>query len=160
MNLVEATLDGDDVVFGPVPRAAGSRSEAALWARSSGSSSEFARSRSKTRPSETTRPRSTVRVALLEEVGSDAYVFFQVDAPKITSEVLEASDEEALLLDATALFTARIDPRTRTRAGETLRLAVDPSRFHFFDAETGLRLAGRAEAMSAVAEEAPASAAG
>jgi hypothetical protein len=77
---------------------------------------------------------------VLEEIGSDAYVFFHADAPKITSEVLEASDDDTLLLDATALFTARIDPRTRARAGDTLRLALDPSRLHFFDAQTGARL--------------------
>jgi multiple sugar transport system ATP-binding protein len=159
MNLVEATLDGDHVVFGQfrVPLDPGRRpplgsaERVVLGIRPE--SFEDAAFRDDA-------PTIDVRVALLEEVGSDAYVFFQVDAPKITSEVLEASDEEALLLDATALFTARIDPRTRTRTGETLRLAVDPSRFHFFDAETGVRLAGRAEAMSVVAEEAPASAAG
>jgi multiple sugar transport system ATP-binding protein len=159
MNLVEATLDGDDVVFGQfrVPLDPGRRpplgsvERVVLGIRPE--SFEDAAFRNDA-------PTIAVRVALLEEVGSDAYVFFQVDAPKITSEVLEASDEEALLLDATALFTARIDPRTRTRAGERLRLAVDPSRFHFFDAETGIRLAGRAEAMRARAEEAPASAAG
>jgi multiple sugar transport system ATP-binding protein len=159
MNLVEATLDGDHVVFGQfrVPLDPGRRpplgsaERVVLGIRPE--SFEDAAFRNDA-------PTIEVRVALLEEVGSDAYVFFQVDAPKITSEVLEASDEEALLLDATALFTARIDPRTRTRAGETLRLAVDPSRFHFFDAETGVRLTGRAEAISAVAEEARASAAG
>ncbi len=159
MNLVEAALDGDHVVFGQfrVPLDPGRRpplgsaERVVLGIRPE--SFEDAAFRNDA-------PTIEVRVALLEEVGSDAYVFFQVDAPKITSEVLEASDEEALLLDATALFTARIDPRTRTRAGETLRLAVDPSRFHFFDAETGVRLTGRAEAISAVAEEARASAAG
>ncbi len=39
-----------------------------------------------------------------------------------------------------ALLNARVDPRTAARVGSTLRLVVDPARFHFFDPETGLSL--------------------
>ena len=38
-------------------------------------------------------------------------------------------------------ITARVDPRSPARVGGRLRLAVDPQRFHYFDAETGNRLA-------------------
>ena len=51
-----------------------------------------------------------------------------------------AGDEEALLAVERALFTARVDPQTRRAPGAPLRLAVDPSRFHYFDPGTGLRL--------------------
>jgi multiple sugar transport system ATP-binding protein len=157
MNLVEARLEGDDVVFGQfrVPLAPGRRpprgsaGRVVLGIRPE--SFEDAAFREDA-------PAIEVRVAVLEEIGSDAYVFFQVDAPKITSEVLEASEENALLLDTTALFTARIDPRTRARAGDTVRLALDPSRFHFFDAQTGARLVEAAD-RTAVADEEPATAA-
>jgi multiple sugar transport system ATP-binding protein len=157
MNLVEARLEGDDVVFGQfrVPLAPGRRpapgsaGRVVLGIRPE--SFEDAAFREDA-------PAIEVRVAVLEEIGSDAYVFFQVDAPKITSEVLEATDQNALLLDTTALFTARIDPRTRARPGDTLRLALDPSRFHFFDAQTGARLV-EAAARTAVADEEPARAA-
>ena len=75
---------------------------------------------------------------MLEELGSDANVFFLVDAPRITAETLEASEEEATLLALEkALFTARVDARTRARVGERLQLAIDPDRFQFFDPDTG-----------------------
>jgi multiple sugar transport system ATP-binding protein len=157
MNLVEARLDGDGVVFGQfrVPLAPGRRPPRASADRVvlgiRPESFEDASFREDA-------PAIEVRVAVLEEIGSDAYVFFQVDAPKITSEVLEASHDDTLLLDATALFTARIDPRTRARAGDILRLALDPSRLHFFDAQTGARLLEAGDT-TAVDEEEPATAA-
>ena len=51
-----------------------------------------------------------------------------------------------------ALFTARVDPRTRARVGGKLELAVDPTRFLFFDADTGapLATAGRPELAGAL----------
>ena len=39
-----------------------------------------------------------------------------------------------------SVFTARVDPGTAARPGSPLRLAVDPTRLHYFDPETGLRL--------------------
>src|SRR2546427_9690781 len=62
-------------------------------------------------------------------------------SPVDVSEVREAAgDEEALLLTDRAVFTARVEPQTAARPGRSLRLAVDSSRFHFFDPATGLRL--------------------
>ena len=49
---------------------------------------------------------------VLEEAGADAYLFFEVDAPRITAETLEAGDEGTLLAGDTSLFAARVDPRT------------------------------------------------
>jgi multiple sugar transport system ATP-binding protein len=54
--------------------------------------------------------------------------------------VLESASEGGLLAADRALFTARVDARTAARVGGTLELAVDSSRFHFFDPETGARL--------------------
>jgi multiple sugar transport system ATP-binding protein len=85
-------------------------------------------------------PTIEVDVAVVEELGSDAHVFFQVDAPPITAEVLESASDGALLPSNQALFTARVDARTAARVGERLRLAVDPARFHFFDPATGERV--------------------
>ena len=85
-------------------------------------------------------PTIHVSVAVLEELGADSHVLFRVDAPRITAEMLESQDEATLLAEPTALFSARVDPKTRARVGETLELAVDPSRFHFFDPETGRSL--------------------
>ena len=86
-------------------------------------------------------PRMEVEITVLEELGSDAHVFFHVDAPRISSEALEAEGEEATLLaEEKALFNARVDPRTRAEVGSRLELTVDPSRFHFFDPKTGRTL--------------------
>jgi multiple sugar transport system ATP-binding protein len=41
-----------------------------------------------------------------------------------------------------AVFTARVDPRTSARPGDFVRLAVDPSRFHFFEPGSGRALTG------------------
>src|SRR5581483_34791 len=82
-----------------------------------------------------------VQVEVLEELGSDAHVFFLVDAPHVTAESIEADEHEATLLALEkALFTARVDARTRARVGGRLTLAVDPQRFHFFDPVTGASL--------------------
>jgi multiple sugar transport system ATP-binding protein len=86
-------------------------------------------------------PTIEVDVAVVEELGSDAHIFFQVDAPPITAEVLESAPDGALLPSNQALFTARVDPRCTARVRDRLRLAVDPARFHFFDPDSGDRLA-------------------
>ena len=54
--------------------------------------------------------------------------------------VVPAHDEETLIASNRALFTARVDPQTLARVGRSLRLTVDPGKFHFFDPATGLRL--------------------
>jgi multiple sugar transport system ATP-binding protein len=104
-------------------------------------------------------PQLDVAVEVLEELGSDAHIFFQVDAPRMTAEVVEATTEEeaSLLAQEKALFNARVDPRTAGRVGEPLRLAVDPARFHFFDPDTGdsLLAAARAEEPSNEAAAVP-----
>ncbi len=138
MNLVEARIGGDEVAFGQyhvplepsrLPRMSrdvvlGIRPEAfedAAFAPSG-------------------QPTIDVDVAVLEELGADSHVLFRVDAPRITAELLEARDEATLLAEPSALFSARVDPKTRGRVGEPLRLAVDPSRFHFFDPASGRSL--------------------
>jgi multiple sugar transport system ATP-binding protein len=87
-------------------------------------------------------PQLEVKVEVVEELGADTHVIFAVDAPPVdVSEVREAAgDEDALIPVEGALFTARVDPATRARPGAPLRLAVDPSRFHYFDPETGARI--------------------
>ncbi len=95
-------------------------------------------------------PTIKARVEVLEELGSDAHVFFHVDAPPMTAEVLETASEEGLLPADRALFTARVDARTAARVGAELELAVDPASFHFFDPESGARLeAATAPALAA-----------
>jgi multiple sugar transport system ATP-binding protein len=87
-------------------------------------------------------PQIDVQVEVVEELGADTHVIFAVAAPRIdVSEVREAAgDEDALGALEGSLFTARVDPATAARPGSSLRLSVDPSRVHYFDPETGLRL--------------------
>ena len=56
--------------------------------------------------------------------------------------MLEAASDQGLLPGSGALFTARVDARTAARVGGMLELAVDPARFHYYDAASGERLAG------------------
>jgi multiple sugar transport system ATP-binding protein len=87
-------------------------------------------------------PAIDVEVVVLEELGSDAHVFFRVDATRIAAETLGEDDDTTvdLVTDRGSLLNARVDPRTMAIVGGTLRLAVDPSRFHFFDPDTGSSL--------------------
>jgi multiple sugar transport system ATP-binding protein len=136
MNLVEARVDGEDLVVGQyrVPldaarRPARTKRNVILGIRpETFEDASFA-------PREL--PTIDVEVAVLEELGADAHVFFRVDAPQVTAEALEGKEDATLIADSSALFSARVDPRTRAQVGERILLAVDPSRFHFFDAETG-----------------------
>ena len=97
-------------------------------------------------------PQLDVTVDLLEELGSDAYLFFQVDAPPVVVEDAQTtSDDEATLFAANdrAMFSARVDPRTRARVGERVRLALEPSRLYFFHPGTGETLLGASDAATA-----------
>jgi len=100
--------------------------------------------------SEPGRPTVEAEVEVVEELGSDAYVFFALDAEAIVVEEAmmdEPEDEATLLADADrALFAARVDPRTSAAVGEKIRLAVDPSRLYFFAPDTGESLMSRSVA--------------
>ncbi|HEY3544041.1 MAG TPA: sn-glycerol-3-phosphate ABC transporter ATP-binding protein UgpC [Gaiellaceae bacterium] len=136
MNLVEAQVDDHIVSFAGwrLPTAltetrrviAGIRPEAFEDARFADSS----------------LPQLDVEVQVVEDLGADAHVIFQIDAPPVdVTEVREAAgDDETLLVTDRATFTARVDPQTSARPGAPLRLAIDPSKFHYFDPVTGLRL--------------------
>jgi multiple sugar transport system ATP-binding protein len=92
-------------------------------------------------------PQMEVKVEVLEELGSDAFVFFALDAEGVVIEdaLSDDADDETTLLAAErnrTLFTARVDPRTKARVGDMIRLTVDPSRFYFFAPETGETLLG------------------
>ncbi|HZD79290.1 MAG TPA: sn-glycerol-3-phosphate ABC transporter ATP-binding protein UgpC [Actinomycetota bacterium] len=96
-------------------------------------------------------PSIEVTADVTEELGSEVNVLFTVDAPPIaTEETLAAADQAAedapipLVADGTrAIFCARVDARTTARPGSSVRLSLDPRRFHFFDPETGLSLQAR-----------------
>ena len=147
MNLVEARLDDDTVTFGtysiPLDRSHRPRGTAngdvILGIRPEAFEDiAFAAEG---------LPTLDVEVAVLEELGSDAFVFFEIDVePIVVEEALTEEPEEdtTLLADRNRpLFTARVDPRTKAEIGGPLRLAVDPSRLYFFSHDSGTSLLGR-----------------
>jgi multiple sugar transport system ATP-binding protein len=142
MNLVEATVDGGRVAFGgnriPLDAAAPPLTEGPVILGIRPESFEDATF------ADPALPQLDAEVAVLEDLGADAHVLFAVDAPRVDAEELRDAreDEDAVLLAAAGtIFTARVDPKSEARPGRTLRLAVDPAGFHFFDPESGARLA-------------------
>jgi multiple sugar transport system ATP-binding protein len=139
MNLVEADVAGGELRFGgyAIPLAAAAAPPTGRVV--AGLRPEAFEDGAFADPS---LPRLDVRVEVVEELGADTHVLFSVDAPRVdVAEVREAAgDEDALAAVEGSLFTARVDPATAARPGAPLRLAVDPSRFHYFSPETGLRL--------------------
>jgi multiple sugar transport system ATP-binding protein len=139
MNLVEASYDGELLRFGQyaVPVAGAPRQERLiLGIRPEGfEDAAFAAG----------LPTIEAQVQVVEELGSDTHLFFHVDAPPMTAEVLESASDGGLLPADRALFTARVDARSHAAVGGTVELAVDPARFHYFDPGSGSRLEGSAE---------------
>jgi multiple sugar transport system ATP-binding protein len=152
MNLVDATVDGAEVVFGQLripldrSRRPGPTGRVVVGIRPEAfEDAAFAPS---------TLPTVDVEVVVLEELGSDAHVFFRVDATRIATGAPEDEEDEGAEIvgdDRGSLLNARVDPRTSARVGGKLRLAVDPARFHFFDADSGLSLLSQVEELDKVA---------
>jgi multiple sugar transport system ATP-binding protein len=145
MNLVDATLSDDAALFAGfrVPLADGRRpTEASADTVVLGiRPQDF----DDARTADPSLPVLEVDVAVVEELGSATHVLFTIDAPPVDVEsVRAASDdrERATLLatDRRALFTAEVAEGTQVRPGERFRLALDPSKLHFFDPASGATL--------------------
>ena len=101
-------------------------------------------------------PSIDVKADVTEELGSEVNVLFSVDAPPVAVEetmaAIDEPTEEAVFLlqsetgEQRAIFCARVDARTTCRPGGTIKLSVDPKRFHFFDPESWLAVGERAPA--------------
>jgi ABC-type sugar transport system ATPase subunit len=138
MNLVEATIESGDILFGQFsvpldPARAPTRSEGRVVLGIRPESFEDAAFVSRELPT------LEAEVVVLEELGSDVHVHFPAQTTRITLEPVDPQGEDAaeLVSGSQALLNARVDPRTRARVGRRVRLAVDPGRFHFFDPESG-----------------------
>jgi multiple sugar transport system ATP-binding protein len=137
MNLIEATVQADEIAFGqfrvpldPNRRPTRETREVILGIRP-----EAFNDAAHAKPN---LPHLDVTIDVIEELGSDTHVFFRVAAPRVAIDARNASaDESTLLAEEDSLFTARVDPATTARSGAPLRLAVDPASFHFFDVQTG-----------------------
>jgi multiple sugar transport system ATP-binding protein len=84
-------------------------------------------------------------VDIREDMGSEVYLHFSVDAPPVTTGGVEAAVEhealeviEARVAATGTPFVARVERTSRAREGEVIELTVDTQRLHFFDLESGL----------------------
>jgi len=90
----------------------------------------------------------TLRVVpeVVEELGDERYVIFDVDAPRVDTEETRAAvdaqtEDDALLLpEDRARFTVRLPTDPPIGVGETVSLALNPNRLYFFDPESGASL--------------------
>jgi multiple sugar transport system ATP-binding protein len=91
-------------------------------------------------------PRLRAQVDLCESLGSEVLVHFTSDArPAVTEETRElaedAGEDRIAAKDRPARLVGRFSPRTHVAEGDTIEVAVDPARLHFFDPQTGLAIA-------------------
>jgi multiple sugar transport system ATP-binding protein len=150
MNLVEGTVEGEEVVFGGFRVPLDRRRRPA-----SGQKHVVVGVRPEAFEAGAGEVTITVVPVVVEELGSDAHVFFGVDAEAVATDV-SGRDEATLLAESKALFSARVDPRVAARVGEALELSLDPSRLYFFDPESGKTLLPEAKEPAAEPQLAPA----
>ena len=80
----------------------------------------------------------SARVEVLESMGSDKYIYFSAEGPKVTSRELDelAADSGA---DGGQLV-ARLSAESAARMGESIELWFDQKRVSVFDVESGANL--------------------
>jgi multiple sugar transport system ATP-binding protein len=144
INLVEAEVSGGSLHFGghaiPIPPGAelGHGGKVIVGIRPSDLELvEFA---------DASLPRISARLEVVENLGAEIHAIFPVDAPRVDVEAAreaageEEAGDELLLADERSLFTASVAARRPLQPGDEVELAIDTSRLHFFDPETGLSL--------------------
>jgi multiple sugar transport system ATP-binding protein len=145
MNLVKATLTEETATFGSIsipldpdrrpPAQPGGQTIIGLRPESF-EDAAFA---------EAGLPQIEIEVEVVEKIGSDSFVFFEIDAEQVVVEAaLTDTEEDATLLTNhdQSLFVARVDARTEAAPGRRMRLAVNPRRMYFFS-ESGEALLDR-----------------
>jgi multiple sugar transport system ATP-binding protein len=145
MNLAKGLLTGDAVVLGelkiPLPpghRPAVRDGEVVVGIRPEGfADAAFA---------DPGLPSIDVVVRVHEDLGSEAHVFFELDAEPVVVEEARSDnpeDDTTLLTSREhALFVARIESRSEARIGHSMRLVVHPEQVYLFSASTGENLLG------------------
>jgi multiple sugar transport system ATP-binding protein len=88
-----------------------------------------------------TRLKATV--SLVEALGAQIVVHFDLDAPKVVTADTKLLDKDAHTEDVPTheiegtKFVAAFAPRSRVKVGDQIEVVVDTERMHFFDTETG-----------------------
>jgi multiple sugar transport system ATP-binding protein len=82
-----------------------------------------------------------IKVGLVEQLGSEAFVHFLKPAPPVITpdirELLADQGTDPTTLGNETKFTARVDPDHAPRNGEDAKLVIETAKLHFFDKETG-----------------------
>jgi multiple sugar transport system ATP-binding protein len=83
---------------------------------------------------------------VVEELGDERYVVFDVDAQRVDTDATRAAvdaraDDALLLPEDRARFTVRLPTEVPVAVGKPLALTINPERLHFFDPDTGEALA-------------------
>jgi len=85
-----------------------------------------------------------VEVSLLEQLGSDTYVHFYKDIKPVQTEAIEEiladEGEDISVLGDETKFIARINPNSTVQEGQKINLAIDPTKLHYFDPDSGLAI--------------------
>ena len=83
----------------------------------------------------------SIKVTLLEQLGSDSYIHFYKDIKPVQTEAIEEiladEGEDISVLGDETKFIARINPNSNVKEGEEISLSIDPSKLHFFDPDSG-----------------------
>ncbi|HEX4907149.1 MAG TPA: sn-glycerol-3-phosphate ABC transporter ATP-binding protein UgpC [Actinomycetes bacterium] len=89
-----------------------------------------------------TRLKATV--SLVEALGAQVVVHFEIDAPRVVTADTKLLEKDAHTDEAPAhteiqgtKFVASFAPRSRVKLGDQIEVVVDTERMHFFDPETG-----------------------
>ncbi len=82
-----------------------------------------------------------IEVSLLEQLGSDSYIHFYKDIKPVQTdaieEILADEGEDISVLGDQTKFIARVNPNSIVKEGEKITLAIDPSKLHYFDPNSG-----------------------
>lgn len=85
------------------------------------------------------------RIDLVESLGAEEYVYFEVEGTQVESEELSelAADSGTTELPTSGegQVVARLDPESSVRRGQEVDLWVDTTKLHFFHPEGGRNLA-------------------
>ena len=83
----------------------------------------------------------SIKVTLLEQLGSDSYIHFYKNLKPVQTEAIEEiladEGEDITVLGDETKFIARINPNSTVQEGEEINLSINPSKLHFFDPDSG-----------------------
>jgi len=85
--------------------------------------------------------RIRVTITNVEALGFEKIAYFDLDAiPVFSEDALDLDEDEEVLSQDVTRVSARFDPASHVRVGDTVEVNVDVNKAHYFDAETGLAI--------------------